>query len=52
MQIVENKRKISFPNNDLAAVKQRCKNWDDWFNNPDNHWDKDHPEEFQDDSGV
>jgi len=53
MQIIENKHLIPKTlKPDMPAIQERCKNWNNWFNDPMNHWDFHHPEEFQDDSGV
>lgn len=53
MQIIENKHLI--PNvmaRDEAVIKESCRRWREWHANSMNHWNWDHPDEFQDDSGV
>jgi len=53
MQILENKHLIPKTlDPDLPAIKKRCENWNNWFNDDKNHWDSHNPNEFQDDSGV
>ncbi|KAF2762432.1 hypothetical protein EJ05DRAFT_459204 [Pseudovirgaria hyperparasitica] len=53
IQIIENRHKIheTFAK-DEADIRERCENWDEWFSNPMNLWDYQHPKHFQDDSGV
>lgn len=53
MQIVENKDRIpDVIKEDKPKIEEACRKWNAWYNNPVNHWDWDHPEHFQDDSGV
>lgn len=34
----------------MAETKRVCKNWNEWYNNPNNHWEA--HGNFQDDSGI
>ncbi|TAQ86576.1 hypothetical protein B7494_g5097 [Chlorociboria aeruginascens] len=54
MQILERQGAIakSMTPKRLEATNRGCKNWDTWFGNSSNHWNKYDVKAFQDDSGI
>ena len=53
MQIIENKHLIPQTlGEDKKVMEEQCRKWDQWLENPMNHWDFANPHHFQDDSGV